>query len=41
MNDDGLLTVMMKVDFNDYEKIENIIKLIDHGPSVHRRSDWN
>ena len=40
MDDGGLFTTMMKVYFNDYKKMNNIIKLIDHGPVMRQHSDW-
>ena len=40
MKDGGLSSSMLRSYFNGYEKIEDVVKMIDNGPLVHQRVDW-
>ena len=38
--DGGLPSGMLRSYFNGYDKVDKVIKMIDHGPVVHQRADW-
>ena len=40
MKEGGLSSSMLRSYFNGYGKIEDLVKMIDHGPLVHQRVDW-
>jgi hypothetical protein len=40
INEGGLSTSMLRSYFNGYSKIEEVVRMIDHGPLVHQRVDW-